>query len=81
MIFSRMKMTYKVKQKTFFLVWQVLSFKCKKQTSKNVADTTFKNITHALHQQKHPCKAEQNVYMWKKCPTKWDPGFMKVGSL
>ena len=28
--------------KTFFLVSQVLSVKCKKQTSKNVADTTFK---------------------------------------
>ena len=31
-----------MKLKTFFLVSQVLSFRCKKQTSKNVADTTFK---------------------------------------
>ena len=31
-----------MKQKTFFLVSQVLSFRRKKQTSKNVVDTTFK---------------------------------------
>ena len=30
--------------KTFFLVWQVLSLRLKKQTSKNVADTTFKKV-------------------------------------
>ena len=28
--------------KTFILVWQVLAFRLKKQTSNNVADTTFK---------------------------------------
>ena len=31
-----------MKQKTFFLVSQVLSFRHTKQTSKNVVDTTFK---------------------------------------
>ena len=30
-------------KKTFFLVWQVLSFRLEKQTSTNVADTTFKS--------------------------------------
>ena len=33
-----------MKQKTFFLVSQVLSFRHQKQASKNVADTTFKDI-------------------------------------
>ena len=28
--------------KAFFLVWEVLSFRLKRQTSKNVADKTFK---------------------------------------
>ena len=37
-----MKRAFKVKQKTCFLVSEVLSFKHKKQTSKNVADKTFK---------------------------------------
>ena len=37
-----MKRAFKVKEKTFFLVSQVLSFRHKKQTSKNVAETTFK---------------------------------------
>ena len=32
-----------MKQKTFFLVSQVFSFRLKKQTSKKVADTTFKH--------------------------------------
>ena len=37
LIISRMKRDY------FFLVSQVLSFRHTKQTSKNVADTTFKD--------------------------------------
>ena len=41
-IISRTKRAFEVKQKTFFLVSQVLSFTHTKQTSKNVADTTFK---------------------------------------
>ena len=41
---SRMKRAFEVKEKTFFFVSQVLSFRLEKQTSKNVADTTF-NIT------------------------------------
>ena len=32
----------------FFLVWQVLLFRLKKQTSKNVADTTFKDAINLL---------------------------------
>ena len=34
-------------RKTFFLVWQVLSFRLKKQTIENVADTTFKGAVNA----------------------------------
>ena len=44
MIFSRTKRAFEVKQKTFFLVSQVLSFRVEKQTSKNAADTTFKPV-------------------------------------
>ena len=40
MIFSRTKKAFEIKYKTFFLVSQVLYFRLKKQTSKNVADTT-----------------------------------------
>ena len=36
-----MKRAFEVEQKTFFLVWQVLLLKPKKQTSTKVADTTF----------------------------------------
>ena len=36
-----MTRAFEVKQKTFFQVSQVLSFGFEKQTSKNVADTTF----------------------------------------
>ena len=44
MIFSRTKRAFEVFfRKAFFFVSQVLSFKLKKQTSKNVADTTFKD--------------------------------------
>ena len=42
MIFPRTKRAFEVKYRTFFLDWQVLSFRLKKQTSKNVADATFK---------------------------------------
>ena len=42
LIFWITKIAFKVKQKIFFLVLQVLSFRLKKQTSKNVADTNFK---------------------------------------
>ena len=41
----------------------------------------FKSITHALYKQKPPCKVGWVVYMGKNFPPKWDPGFMKVGSL
>ena len=36
-----MKRAFEMKQKTFFLVSQVLSFSLTKQTSKTVVDTTF----------------------------------------
>ena len=42
LIILRTKRVFEVKQKTFFLVSQVLSFRHTKQTSKNVVDTTFK---------------------------------------
>ena len=41
----------------------------------------FKNITHALHKQNHPCKAGWNVYMGKNVPPKRNPGLMNVESL
>ena len=37
-----MQRAFEVKQKTFFIVSQVLSFRYAKQTRKNVVDTTFK---------------------------------------
>ena len=41
--FSReRKELLKWNKKTLFLVSQILSFRLKKQTSKNIADTTFK---------------------------------------
>ena len=43
MIISRIKRAFEVKYKTFFLVPKVLSSRNTKQTSKNVADTIFKN--------------------------------------
>ena len=48
MIFSRTKRTFEVKWNTFFLVSQVLSFRLEKQTSENVADTTFKARTKGI---------------------------------
>ena len=42
MIISRIKSTFQVKQKTFFLVSQEPCFKLTKETSKNVAEATFK---------------------------------------
>ena len=41
LIISRTKRAFEVKEKTLFLVSRVLSFRHTKQTSKNVADTTF----------------------------------------
>ena len=38
------EMSFGIEIKTFFLVLQVVFFRHKKQTSKNVADTTFKDI-------------------------------------
>ena len=43
LLFSGTKRAFQMKQKTFFLVSQVLSFRLKKQTNKNVADTIFKH--------------------------------------
>ena len=41
----------------------------------------FKNMTHTIFEEKHPCKVGRNVYMGKNVPPKWDPGLMKVQSL
>ena len=43
-----MKRAFEVKQKTFSVVSQVLSFRHTKQTSKNVADTTFNWLKFAV---------------------------------
>ena len=48
LIFSRTKRGFEVKWKTFFFIWLVLSFRPKKKTSKNVANTTFKLVTGSL---------------------------------
>ena len=48
LIFSRTKRALETKQKTFFLVSQVLYFRLKKQTSKNVADTVFNDQPWSL---------------------------------
>ena len=42
LIILRTKRAFEVKWKIFFLVLQVLSFRIEKQSSKNVADKTFK---------------------------------------
>ena len=58
-----MKRAFEVKQKTFFQVSQVLSFRLEKQTSKNVADTTFKGLKKAPklnYQVLHPGNNEGN---------------------
>ena len=47
MIISRGNRDFEVKRKTFFLVWQVLSFRLKKQTIENAADTNFKGAVNA----------------------------------
>ena len=44
LIFSRTKRAFEVKSKLSFQVSQVLSVTLEKQTSKNVADKTFKTI-------------------------------------
>ena len=44
MIILITKTAFEVKQETFFFVWQVLSFRLQKQTSKNIADKTFKAV-------------------------------------
>ena len=49
MIIPKTKRAFEVKQKTIFLVSQVLSFRHKKQTSKKVADTTFKLLYFFLN--------------------------------
>ena len=45
---SRTKRAFEVKKKTFFLVSLVISFRHTNQTSKNVADTTFKKLCNLL---------------------------------
>ena len=42
LIISRTKGAFDVKSEIFFLVLQMVSFRHKRQTSKNVADTIFK---------------------------------------
>ena len=53
MIFWKTKRAFEEKWKAFFLVLQELSFRFEKQTSKNVADTTFKYV---LSEKKWYCK-------------------------
>ena len=51
MIISRMRRAFEVKQNKLS-VSQVLSFRHKKQTSKNVTDTTFKILENQLSKPK-----------------------------
>ena len=63
-----MERAFEVKWKTFFLVPQVLSFKPKKQTSENVADTTFKGCVLYffgrlfLGQNESTCQIKKNIF-------------------
>ena len=75
MIFPRTKRAFEVKLKTFFLVWQVLLLRVKKQTSTNVADTTFKSPGPDNHQVPFKAQLELETDLKKKqdffpCPTK-----------
>ena len=47
-----MRRAFEVKQKTFLDVSQVHSFRHKKETSKNVTDTTFKILENQLSKPK-----------------------------
>ena len=47
---SRMKRIFEKKQKTFFLVSKVLSFRYAKQTSKNVEGITFKTFLFSCNE-------------------------------
>ena len=47
-----MRRAFEVKQKTFLYVSQVLSFRYKKETSKNVTDTTFKILENQVSKPK-----------------------------
>ena len=61
LIISRTMRAFEVKWKTFFLVSQVVSFRLTKETSKNVADITFKHIVKC-HSSKGPiCGFHLNV--------------------
>ena len=62
LIFSRTKRAYEVKQKTFFLVWQILLFRILKQTSQNVKDTTFKEDVVNFDVQKQRTIGQGQMY-------------------
>ena len=64
-----MKRAFEVKEKTYFLVSQVLSFRLKKQTRKNVLDTNFKGCVcyifatvFFVHLKERTCKTRKNVF-------------------
>ena len=61
LIFSRTKTAFEVKQKTFFLVSQLL-FRILKQTSQNVADTTFKEDVVNFDLQKQRTIGQGQMY-------------------
>ena len=72
--FSKTKRAFDMKKKTFFLVWQVLSYRLEKQTSTNVVDTTFKvglspskNIAF-FYFNESPLKMMKNTYYILKTP-------------
>ena len=65
MIISWTKRAFEVKQKTFFLASQVLSFKHAKQTSKNVTDTT-----HSFGFPNRETEVQLNSF-FKKTVIKW----------
>ena len=49
LIISRTKRAFEMKQKTFFFVSRVLSFRHTKQTNKNIVDTTFNQKSSKGH--------------------------------
>ena len=51
LIFWKTKRAFEKKQKTYFFVSQLLSFRLKKQTSENVVNTTFNTTYFEKHLQ------------------------------
>ena len=76
-----MRRAFKVKSKAFFLVLQVLSFIHTKQTSKNVADTTFKKLCITTQFYGKTFSAPKIGEMGQKCSKEGFLIYRKIWSL